>query len=149
MGDYPDSSMISFLPVEASWVKQDFPHLTLVFTGEIDEAPKTLRSELLFNTAVLAMTMQPFLLEPQGLKIFGDGDDKVDVLTLALIPELAKARELVDEYSKSIHKTYKPHITIGKVGSAKGVRLPDEVVFDRIALSWGDKHEIFDLAEVP
>lgn len=144
MGDYPDSSMIAFLPKSAPWVKQDLPHLTLVYAGEISESDAELKSELIFNAAVIAMLLPKFQLKAKSLEIFGE-EDKVDVLTFEPTTNLLKARQLVKEYNASQHKIYKPHVTIGPAQDRSGLVLPHLVEFDRIMVGWGDERYEFEL----
>ena len=145
MSEHSDSSMIAFLPDQASWVQQELPHLTLVFTGPIAEAGPTLKRDLLLETSLLAAFVPTFWLPVLGVDQFGDGVDRVDVLRLLRTVPLDVARRMVESYSKSQHKTYSPHVTIGPVGSATQVDLPRGVFFSRVLFSWGDDHVVFDL----
>ena len=145
MSEHSDSSMIAFLPDEASWVQQKLPHLTLVYAGPIAEAGSSLKRDLLLETSLLAAFVPRLWLPVLGVDQFGDDVDRVDVLRLLRTVPLDVARRMVESYSKSQHKTYNPHVTIGPVGSANQVDLPKGVFFSRVMLSWGDDHVVFDL----
>jgi 2'-5' RNA ligase len=123
--------------------------MTLVFAGPIDGAPESLHKDLLFSTSLLAAVMRPFSLIALGVEKFGEGVDMVDVLRLIPTPELLTARTAVESMNKSSFSTYKPHVTIGPVGSADDQSrlfgLPLSVYFDRVVACWGDEYLVFPL----
>lgn len=142
-----DGVMISFLPTNTDWCRQDFPHMTLVYCGTIEGLKPTALNELAkdaISVANLIMT-GPFKLNVTGVEVFGqDPDPKVDVLTLYPTPQLLLARNLVEKWNASQHQDFNPHATIGPEGSAWG-NLPANLYFDRIAVSWGPKYMYFQL----
>lgn len=146
MGDFSDSSMIAFLPTNAEWCKQDLPHLTLVYTGSVEEGGSDLFQELAFDSAVVATLMPRFTLLSLGVDQFGEADERVDVLRLVSTSALDAVRRIVARHSKSEYKDYKPHVTLGPVGSSLMTDLPSYVSFDRLVLAWGDQKLLFHLA---
>jgi 2'-5' RNA ligase len=152
--------MIAFLPVDGSWVKQDFPHMTLVYAGALEEGDLNTLAKDAISAARLTSS---FNLSATGIEVFGDdGEEQVDVLTLYPTPQLILARKLVEHWNASSHPDFVPHVTIGPAGSAASVvenpplysegyrrqALPTRVYFNRIAACWGDKRLIFNIDEM-
>lgn len=145
MSDYDSSIMIALLPDKAGWVKQDLPHLTVVYAGEIPDAKRSLFGEMVSETTALGLSINPMRLWSSGVKQFGEGDERVDVLTFETSPELLYVRQRVEKWSKSQYVNYNPHVTIGPVGSSEIEKLPRTVVFNKLLLAWGDRHFRYDL----
>lgn len=145
MSDNEDSIMIAFLPTYATWVKQELPHMTLVFAGLVSEAGPNLKRDMTLDTAMIAAVTPKFSLLSLGVDQFGEGMERVDVLRLLKTTPLEAVRRMVERHNKSQYTDYKPHITIGPVGSAAESYLPEGVTFDRILLAWGDEHLVFFL----
>lgn len=156
-----DDLMIAFLPVDGSWCKQDFPHMTLAWGGPIAD-----RSEEEFNAMAkdaisAARITGTFNLNVVGVDQLGD-TEPVDVLSLYPTPQLLLARNLVQRWDTTEFSEFKPHATIGPAGSAAAIventpvysegyrrqALPTKLYFNRIAACWGDKRLIFDMAEM-
>lgn len=140
MSEHDTSIMIAFLPLEASWVKQDLPHLTLVFGGEISDRTDQDFKEMMADMVIAATLMPRFSLLSLGVEQFGEGVEQVDVLRFVPTTPLLAVHRVVERWSKSQYMSYNPHVTIGPVGTANSVELPFRVHFDRILLAWGDKH---------
>lgn len=134
--------MIAFLPTYGEWCRQELPHLTLVFCGDIAEIPFTAFNDMAKDAAFIARTTRPFSLEVKGVEVFGD-EDPVDVLTLQATAPLLLARKYVESWNKSEHP-FNPHATIGPQGSAEGL-LPTVLHFDQILVAWGNRHIKFPL----
>lgn len=139
--------MLAFLPTDGSWCQQPLPHLTLVYCGTIEELPITSFNELAKDAITVALQTNPFSLDVTGIEVFGENDEKVDVLTLKAIPPLLTARHLVEGWNASQHP-FNPHCTIGPEGSAQGI-LPTRLYFDRILVGWGNRSLIFPLGGYP
>jgi 2'-5' RNA ligase len=163
-----DTAMIAFLPEDGSWCKQELPHMTLVFAGPIDDLQETDLNALGKDAISAARITGPFSLPVTSLEQMGEGDDAVDALILYPTPQLLLARNLVSGWSKDGFLEFKPHATIGPVGSAfsdnvpyydqgndydvaesryqmmKKSTLPDRLYFNRIAVCWGDKKLVFN-----
>lgn len=138
-----DGVMIAFLPTDGSWCKQPLPHMTLVYAGAIEDHEYTAFNALAKDAITIANMMMPFELPVKGIEVFGD-EDRVDVLSLGTTPELLKARDLVEHWNRSEFKEFKPHCTIGVLGSARGL-LPTRLFFDRIIVSFGNENMEFRL----
>jgi 2'-5' RNA ligase len=150
--------MIAYLPVDGSWVKQDFPHMTLVFGGDVSERSEDDFNEMAKDAISAARITGTFHLNTTGVEEL-DKDDPVDALMLYPTPQLLLARNIVEKWNASEFKDYKPHVTIGPAGSAAAIMeispvysegyrrqsLPTKVYFNRIAACWGDKRLIFDI----
>ncbi len=139
-----DGIMIAFLPTEGYWCKQPLPHLTLVYAGKTAEHEYSSFNQLAKDAISLSLQMVPFRLSVTGIEVFGDEDSRVEVLTLDTTPELTRARQLVEHWNASEHKEFKPHCTVGEIGSARGV-LPTSLFFDRIMVAFGTEEMIFML----
>ena len=151
-------AMIAFLPVDGSWCKQDFPHMTLVHAGLIADRNEEDFNSMSKDAISAARVIGSFHLSVMGVEELGK-DEKVDVLTLYPTPQLLVARKIVERWDTGVFPDYKPHVTIGPAGSAAPIMdfapvysmdyrrqsLPTKVFFNRIATCWGDKKLIFDI----
>lgn len=155
-----DRTVIAFLPEDGSWCKQDFPHMTLVYGGSVSDMQDSDLNVMAKDAISAARITGPFSLPVTSVDQMGEGEDEVDVLTLYPTPQLLLARNVVEHWDKSEFKEFKPHATIGPVGSAfvdqvnynntvnstyyRRQSLPDRLYFDRIAVCWGDKKLVFN-----
>lgn len=163
-----DTAMIAYLPENGAWCKQDLPHMTLVFAGPIDQLQETDLNSLGKDAISAARITGPFSLPVTAVEQMGEGDDAVDALILYPTPQLLLARSVVSRWNKEDFPTYKPHATIGPVGSAFADRvsyvddgsradvyreydrkyvaetLPDRLYFNRIVVCWGDDKLVFN-----
>lgn len=138
--------MIAFLPSgDTSWCKQDLPHLTLVYAGDIADLPPTAFNELAKDAISVARMTKPFTLDVLGIDVFGsDETEKVDVLSMQKTPALYTARRIVEHWNASEYKELSPHVTVGPQGSADGV-IPTKIYFDRLLAAWGNRQLTFQL----
>lgn len=156
------TAMIAFLPTNGSWCKQDFPHMTLVFAGEIGDRGISDFNSLGKDAISAARTIGTFSLQVTGVEQLGDEGEEVDALIFHPTPQLLLARKMVESWNQSEHTDFLPHATIGPAGSAvvtsapfntddysyrdrRAQTLPSSVYFDRIAACWGDDKMIFGL----
>jgi 2'-5' RNA ligase len=80
--------MIAFLPNPTNWYKgQDFPHLTLVYAGDIMSLPMATFNDLAKDAITVARTTPSMALDVTGVEVWGEGE-KVDVLTIKPTTEL-------------------------------------------------------------
>lgn len=157
-----DTSMIAFLPTNGSWVKQDFPHMTLVYGGSIEGRDKSEFNEMAKDAISASRAVGGFALNVTGVETLGDPGEEVDALMLYPSPQLLVANQMVKKWDKGDFPDYKPHVTIGPAGSAyaqqiqtntdevsyrdrRSYTLPQSVYFDRLAVCWGDDRLIFAL----
>lgn len=157
-----DTAMIAFLPVNGSWVKQDFPHMTLVYAGEIEGRDKSEFNTMGKDGISAARAVGSFSLNVISVDTLGDPGEEVDVLVLHPTPQLLVARKMVENWNRSEFTEFLPHITVGPAGSAYAQRvvdstveesyssrrrdiLPSSIHFDRLALCWGNDRLIFNL----
>lgn len=158
-----DQSMIAFLPANGSWVKQDFPHLTLVYGGPITGRDKSEFNAMGKDGISAARATGSFSLSVTGVETLGDAGEEVDALMMYPTPQLLVARKIVESWNKSEFTEFLPHVTIGPAGSAYAQRvvdsteeysyrdrrrdvLPSTIYFDRLAVCWGDDRLIFNLS---
>jgi 2'-5' RNA ligase len=154
--------MIAFLPVRAPWCKQDFPHMTLVYAGEIEGRSRTDFNDMAKDAISASRVIGSFSLNVTGVDTLGDEGEEVDVLTLYPTPQLLVARSMVEKWDKSGFLDFLPHATIGPAGSAYAMQvdlgmntdtypgerkdtLPTNIYFNKLAVCWGDDKLIFDL----
>lgn len=154
-------AMIAFLPIDGSWCKQDFPHMTLVYAGEITDRSEEEFNQMAKDAISAGRITGCFNLPVTGVEEWGQ-DEKVDVLTLHSTPQLILARRMVERWNASEFTDFKPHATIGPAGSAAAIvqpspmysqgymrqALPTKLYFNRIAACWGDKRLIFNIDEM-
>lgn len=136
-----DGIMIAYLPTDGGWCKQPLPHLTLVYAGTVQDHDYSDFNALAKDAITVANSTGGFTLDVTGVEVYGD-EEKVDVLTLSSTPELIRARQIVEHWNASEHKEFKPHATVGPVGSARGV-LPTQLYFDRVMVAFGNEEMIF------
>src|SRR4051812_20370132 len=87
--DNKTSAMIALLPIGGSWSSVDLPHLTLVYCGDINEDLKPSDfNEIAKDASSLSMMNSPITLEATGVEIFGEGEERVDVLKYRMTSEL-------------------------------------------------------------
>lgn len=139
-----DGIMIAYLPTDGSWCKQPLPHMTLVYAGTLQEHEYSDFNRIAKDAIMVSRLTPPFSVDVTGIEVFGEGEEQVDVLRLSATPELIRARELVQHWNKSQYTEFKPHATVGPVGSARGM-LPTKLYFDRIIVSFGNEEMIFRL----
>jgi 2'-5' RNA ligase len=150
-------ALVAFLPTDESWCAQDFPHMTLIYAGPVENRPPGDFNAMAKDAISAARTIGPFSLQVTGVEEFGPYGDQVDVLTFYPTPQLLMARKKVESWDTGEFPDYKPHATIGPAGSAAaffrpnsmdGYRLralPMTLYFNRIAICWGDRRLIFKL----
>lgn len=155
-----EHAMIAFLPSDDghSWCKQDLAHMTLVYAGETDRLQSGDFNKLAKDAISAGRLTGSFVLQVTGVEEFGDDAEKVDVLTFHPTPQLLVARKMVEHWNASQYKDFKPHATIGPVGSAAGFSrtwdekpgvspLPSQLYFNRVGAFWGDKQMVFKLGD--
>lgn len=143
MSEFDSSVMVALLPTTTYWCHQELPHVTLIYAGEIPDLKPTVRNDLAKQTISIAQDFGPFSVNVTGTDVFGT-NHLVDVMKLELTPELRAMRSKLEEWNGSEHTDYKPHATIGPVGSPIE-NLPPRLTFDRIVFKWGDATLISDL----
>lgn len=140
--DYSDQGMIALLPVTSSWCRIEKPHLTLAYIGEIDNFSPTTFNEVAKDASMIATLLRPLTLSVRGVEVFGE-TDKVDVLRFQPHSDLDAVRHHLEHWDDGKYPDYKPHATIGPVGSSMLVPIPEFVMFDRICVSWGEDDLVF------
>jgi 2'-5' RNA ligase len=136
--DYDESVMIALLPVTSDWCRIELPHMTLVFAGELKDLEDTDFNKMAKDAASLAMMTRPLTLMVKEVEVYGD-KDKVDVICLRPTPELEAMRHVVEGWNASEYP-FKPHVTIGPVGTRMLIpAVPEYITFDRIMVAWGEE----------
>lgn len=137
--------MIAFLPTTSDWCKIELPHMTLVYAGLKSDLTPSDFNELAKDTAMIAMLCSPFALTVQALDVFGDDQEKVNVLRFTPTPELLAMRRSVEKWNKSEH-SFNPHATIGPATDLAPLYPPGVVGFNKIMVGWGDEQIAFNLS---
>lgn len=141
---YKDSVMIALLPIQTDWSTLECPHLTLVYSGKIEDHKAGDFNEMAKDTGALAMMNNRLSLEVLSIEKMGDEAEPVDALIFRPKAELTSMRRFVESWNKSEYKSFKPHATIGPSPS-KIDYPPRQVVFDRIGVFWGEDSIVFRL----
>ena len=152
MTEVNKSAAVVLLPTTDEWCKQGFPHMTLVYVGDNVTSKSSVFNELLKVTYRVAMLTNPLAIKVSGVEVFGE-EEKVDVLRMNTSPELLSVRGFFEAWDDGSYEDYKPHATIGPVGSWNpnlsggwdnpSTHAPMYLVFDRICIWWGDEKTIF------
>lgn len=132
-----NSIMVAVLPQSAEWCKLELPHTTIVYGGEVASSKPTMFNELAKLASTVAETTSEFLVKVTGVQTFGE-EEKVSVLVLEKTEGLRRLRRLFEKWDDSDFSTYRPHATIGQEGT-KINPVPMYLVFDRLAVVWGDQ----------
>ena len=154
-------AMIVFIPIDGSWVKQDFPHMTLVHAGPIADRNEQEFNQMAKDALSAARVTGCFNLCVTGVEELGQSE-KVDALILYPSPQLVQARKMVAHWDTGEFPDFKPHVTIGPAGSAAAIveptpvfsegyrrqSLPTKLYFNKIAACWGDQRLIFDMENI-
>jgi 2'-5' RNA ligase len=163
------TAMIAFLPANAPWCKQDFPHMTLVYAGDIEGRDKTEFNNMGKDAITAARAIRTFTLTVTEVRELGDQGEEVDALIFYPTPQLLVARKMVESWNQSEFTDFLPHVSIGPAGTASAVdvpvtdymdvnydsdyrrkrrnTLPASVYFDRLAICWGDERIVFSLGD--
>lgn len=148
MEDHTQSVMVALRPVDSEGYGVSLPHLTLVYAGEKPELKPTDFNELAKTTASISMDTPVVQLFTDGLDVYGEEPNKVEVIKLRISPTLMKMRKRVASWNKSSWP-YNPHVTIGPIGTFRlGMEIPQAMWFDRIMFSWGEEQLNFWLKPV-
>ena len=148
MDEVNDKIMVALIPNEVDWCKIDFPHVTLIYGGKTIDSKNYLFNELAKEVSSLAMITNSFWAKVSGIEVFGE-EEKVDVLRLDSSPELLSMRNLLEDWDTGEFPIYKPHATIGPVGSSNGgwnsqsTPMPMMLYLNRIAVCWGENCLLF------
>lgn len=161
-----DTAMIAFLPTNGSWCKQEFPHMTLIYAGEVGDRPVSEFNEMAKDAISAARVVRSFSLSVTGVEQLGDEGEEVDSLIMFPTPQLLVAYNMLESrWNKSEFSEFLPHAAIGPAGSAYAQEmpfdntddygykrrrentLPASLYFDRLAVCWGDDKMIFSLSE--
>lgn len=137
MDEFKRSVMVALLPITTDWCKIALPHMTLVYAGQIEDLRPTDFNELAKIAASVAMEYHPIQLDVNGIAVFGQEPEKVEVLKLQATPDLLRMQRRFASWSAS-EFPFNPHCTIGPAGSFTG-NLPPALAFDRILVQWGEE----------
>lgn len=144
-GDASSSVMVCLTPTSSEWCKTDYPHLTLVYAGDLNDLKASDFSELAKDACTIAMLSRPTSVEVSGVDTFGPPEEQVDVLKFKTNSTLDSMRAIVSRWNKSEY-SFSPHATIGPVGSAMMMppeSLPNRVCFDKVVVCWGEQRISF------
>jgi 2'-5' RNA ligase len=145
MGEFDESVMVALLPTTSEWCRIELPHLTLVYAGQISDLPPSTHNELAKAAVLLSKVSPVITLDVLGSDIFGE-EDLVDVLILRPTEWLIAMRSAVEYWNASEHKEFKPHVTVGPMGSLPDY-IPNTITFNRILVSWGTDQMTYPLNE--
>ncbi len=137
MDNQGNSIMVAVLPKTSDWCKLELPHTTIVYGGEVASSKPTMFNELAKLASVVAESTSEFLAKVKGVETFGE-DEKVSVLVLEKTDELVRLRQKFEKWDDSDFTVYRPHATIGPEGTVINP-VPLYLVFDRLAVVWGDQ----------
>lgn len=143
MDEFEQSVMVALLPTTTNWCKIDFPHVTIIYAGEIPELNPSLRNDLAKQALSVTTSFPPLVVDVLAVDEFGS-EEMVDVLLLRPTPELNYFYNKFKMWDNGGHPTFKPHATIGPMGSAKD-QVPNVLILDRICVSWGKENLVYAL----
>lgn len=142
MSEFQNSVMVALRPTTSGWCMIDLPHMTIVYVGEIPDIQKTTHNKLLKVALDVSTTLPAIRLDVIGTTILGQ-TDLVDVLLLRKTEELMQFYYAFEEWD-STEFLFKPHVTIGPMGSRLDVS-PSALMFDEVFVSWGEETTSYKL----
>lgn len=141
-----DKVMIALLPITTNWSTLDLPHLTLVYSGKIEDHKDSDLNAMAKDCSALAAITRPLTLNVTRIGVLGPPEDLVSVLMIRPSVELMALRNFVEEWNLSEFTEFKPHCTIGPYPGKTVVEYtPSMLAFDRLLLAWGDQQFVFSL----
>lgn len=110
----------------------DDAHLTLVWPG--DEPDPQVQARLMAMVSMFSQQHPAFAAKVMGTAMFGTNHNE-PVLLVQLVSHLALMRAAVQQFSKSEHTEFRPHVAVPNMGRhLPGKRpLPKLLYFHRIA----------------
>lgn len=156
MDEKIETGMIALLPSNFEWCKAEFPHLTLVYLGDVTNVKDSIRMNLAKQVASMSMLSNPLYLKSNGIEVMGGQDSEnpeVEVLRFSPSPELLSMRSFFEDWDSSEFPVYKPHVTLGPIGTttdwnSQSMPMPIAVLFNRISVQWGDSILTFWLRQI-
>lgn len=145
MNEYETDGMVALLPIETEWARQPLPHMTVIYIEDVRLLTPSSVNELAKDILIMAQHFPQQTVKVLGVETFGD-DEPVDVLRLAPTPTISAMNKLLREWDDSKYPEYKPHATIGPVGSLDA-EPPLTLTFDKIMLALGEQNFVFDLVK--
>lgn len=139
-----DGVMIAFLPTTDDWCNIDLPHMTLVYSGKVEDHSRNDFIELAKDAAAVSNMTREFTTSVMKVGPMGQNEEQVAALIFRRTPELDALRKFVEKWNKSEYKEFVPHCTIGKY-PIDTTNLPKYVRFNRVLLAWGDERMVFSL----
>lgn len=134
--------MIALLPISSDWCNIDLPHMTLVYSGKIEDHSPSDFNDMAKDAASIAMLAKPITLAVTGIKPMGPPEDVVAALMLRSTTELMAMRNFVERWDRSEYPEFVPHATIGPYPVSQPLDV-GYVAFDRIMVSWGTERITF------
>lgn len=124
-------------------------HLTLGYFNKPSQAPPSLEEDLVGWAKTVASHCGPLTMKVNGIAEIGDAEPPAAVMML----ESAKLMELREELDQGMrsaaldrtHPGFLPHMTLGYGLSLDKLDVEGNVIFDHIAIWWGDHHYVFPL----
>jgi 2'-5' RNA ligase len=147
MDSIDDKVMVALLPIFSDGMNVEFPHLTLVYAGRLEDLSPSDLDGMSKAAASIAMLSRPVTLRTLTKDIFGEGTDdspKVDVLRFHPNLDLLKMRATLQDWDVSQFQ-FSPHMTIGPEGSWNG-EIPRIVAFDKVCFAKGTERQEFHLS---
>lgn len=138
--------------------------MTLAYGGETADMAQSDFNKMAKDAISAGRVTGSFSLQVMGVEEFGVDADAVDALTFHTTPQLLVARRMVEPWDTGEFKDYRPHATIGPVGSAvqnglvrgepwdepvsyrsRRDSLPLSLWFNKIVVCWNDDKLVFNL----
>lgn len=147
MSEHDNDVMVALLPTSTEWSSLPIPHLTLVYAGEISKSRPTDFQNLAKECSHLAAISSRITAIVDGKETLGGGDNPyVEAYVFKPNSELSAMRHFLEKWNKSEYKEFKPHMTIGPLGSKPPMDgAPVAIRFDRLLVAWGNDQLIFKI----
>ena len=137
-----DHVMIALLPITTDWSTLDLPHLTLVYSGKVQDHNPSDFNAMAKDCYSLSMIGRALVIETSEVEDLGPEDDQSTVLRLRPTTELIAMRNFVRSWDRSEWPSYKPHVTIGPAPQPTNP-MPPMLAFDRLMIGWGEERLVW------
>lgn len=142
MDEVEEHVMIALLPITTDWSTLILPHLTLIYSGKIQDHNPSDFNAMAKDCYSLSMLAQPIVIDTVGIEDIGPEDDLSTVITLRPTTELIAMRNFVKQWDRSEWPSYKPHVTIGASPQPQSP-FPPMLAFDRLMIGWGEERLVW------
>lgn len=143
---YPSEAVSQQIAVENGQSPEDL-HLTLLYLGKTDELSEEHKIHMMNLLLFMSQGLPIIRAKVNGAgRFMGDGEAIPHVLLIDSVQVNEWRQELISELWSASQHGFTPHITLGYFEESQLIEPPNiQIVFDSVALSWGNEITHFQL----